>query len=154
MKLYVKLQTPIIELPVEAKDASGAYAKIIVGFKRYTKSEVLDKMKELETTQADIQEASFDFNAYEAKVLQELKQDILYLKDVSIDIFNDDGTFNFTLEIKDTRTPPPSSFWGDEKECLSVLVDQFLNSTPWRDSFIEVRQQAWINKYQDDKVKN
>lgn len=60
-KLFVKLQTPSIELKVKATDASGTTSEVLVGFKRYDLSQLEAKFKEQTPDSATDTNADFDF---------------------------------------------------------------------------------------------
>lgn len=143
-KLFVKLQAPSIELLVEAKDSSGEAAKMLVGFKRYEHKVSAEKLKEVENLSG--QEAEDNF----------IKNEILYLKNVSVEVYDDvTGQKDSELKVADTRTAAQSAFWGGPEECLSVLVDHYLASTPWKAALTTAMFKALTNvKFEEDKLKN
>lgn len=143
VKLNLKLQTPTVELKVVAKDPSGAIDTILVGFKRYHYNEAKDKFEALTTADA---ETSID---------AVLKEEIVYIKQMKLSLEDEEGKSK-DLTIVDTRTQKPVEFlWGSPEECLSVLVDSLLDSTPYRNSLIEAMNKALLNMHLgDDSVKN
>jgi hypothetical protein len=141
VKLNLKLQTPTIELKVQAKDPSGATDTILVGFKRYSFSEAQEKF-----------EASKDSSEL---IDAAVKEEIVYIKQMKLSLEDEDGKSK-ELVIADTRTQKPvESLWGSSEECLSVLVELLLDSAPYRGSLIEAMYQALLNmKLGDDSAKN
>lgn len=151
-KLYVKLQTPTIELKVTAKDASGATSSMVVGFKRYETEEGDDKIKILQdalTEYGEEEGTSENLDNF-------IKNEIVYLKKVELEVGKEDGKNSPDLHIPDTRRAKPNeTFWGSSEECLSVLVDLFLASQPWKVSLIASQQKALMNNdYGDALTKN
>lgn len=149
-KLYVKLQSPTIELKVTAKDVSGAISSMLVGFKRYEAKEGDVKINELQEVLIDYAKedtTSDDLDSF-------IKDEIVYLKKVELDL--EDGDKVTTLHIPDTRRAKPNeTFWGSSEECLSVLVDLFLASQPWKVSLMSSQQKALMNNdYGDALAKN
>lgn len=64
------------------------------------------------------------------------KSHILYLKNASLTLNTPEGTKD--LLIADTREVKPiESLWAKPSECLSVLVDMYLDSAAFRDSFTQ-----------------
>lgn len=130
MKLFIPLQTPTIELPVVATDAAGEKHEILVGFKRYTYEQSKNLQEELKETLEQNEDVAED---------NSLIDSIIYIKNARIDAYEEqeDGTYVFkeTIKIPDTRKVKPSNFWGSEQECLSALVEHYLNSLPWRLGF-------------------
>ena len=148
-KLIVRLQNPTIELIVEAKDGSGEVAKLTVGYKRYEVEESGEKLKALSKlfeNQDENSLASDDF----------LRNEILYLKHVLVDVFDEEtGKKDSEIKIPDTRSAVPNSFWGTAEECLSVLVDHYLSSAPWKEALYSGLFKALSNRsFEEGKVKN
>jgi len=141
VRLNLKLQTPTIELKVQAKDPSGATDTILVGFKRYSFSEAQEKF-----------EASKDSSEL---IDAAVKQEIVYIKQMKLQLEDENGKTK-ELVVADTRTQKPvESLWGEPEECLSVLVDALLDSAPYRGSLIEAMFQALLNmKLEDNSAKN
>jgi hypothetical protein len=179
INIYVKLQTPVVELTIEAKDASGKKDKFVAGFKRYEINEANSKLKELEYLQKqiylnnkEILDQKYEYltstkveqnDTVKAEITEEaadkainefIKGEISYLKNVTVDIV-DNGVAK-ELKIADTRTVKPNEpLWGTPEECLSVLVDSFLACAPFRGSLITMQQKALFNlDYKDAEIKN
>jgi hypothetical protein len=141
VKLNLKLQTPTIELKIQAKDPSGAIDTILVGFKRYGFAEAKEKFE--------------SFSSSDELIDDVLKQEIVYLKQMKLSLEDESGKSK-ELVITDTRTQKPvESLWGTPEECLSVLVDALLDSAPYRGSLIEAMNKALLNmNIGDDSAKN
>lgn len=147
IKLTVKLQRPTIELVVKAKDSAGDKDSFKAGFKRYTYAETQTKFKEL-------QAISLEANEGDDKSDDLIKNEIVYLKDVKLEIEENGVTKD--LHVADTRTAKPiPTLWETSEECLAVLLDVFLNSAPYRVGLLEASTKALINNdYSSAEVKN
>ena len=77
LQLYVKLQTPTIELQVKAKDASGSKDTFIVGFKRYDLKETEGKFTSLQDILEDVQNEN---NLNSEALNKFVKSEIVYMK--------------------------------------------------------------------------
>lgn len=177
VKIYIKLQSPSVELKVQAQDCSGAKDSIVVGFKRYDITESKAKATELQRLQTQLYlNTLVDLNKqYKLANLEQtaiadspeiseeeaissinkfIKDEILYIKDVSLTI-EEDGKSK-ELKVADTRTAKPNEpLWVLPEECLSVLVDSFLESAPYRGSLIQAQQKALANvEFKDGEIKN
>lgn len=150
VKLFVKLQTPTIELKVEAKDVSGSKEYINIGFKRYEIKEAEAKIEQLKTVSEDFK--NLDTN----EVIKFIKNEVVYIKQAKVELFDDELNLPKDLVISDTRTVKPNEgLWGTPDECLAVLLDLYLASAPWRLSLIIALQQALINvDYKEAELKN
>jgi len=136
--LYVKLQSPTVELEVIAKDSTGNQEKVLVGFKRYNIEESqkrLDSFKDLVE-----KETSSSFGLLD----NFLKEEIVYLKNISFDVEEEEKTVSIT--IKDTREESlREGLWETREICLETLLNLFLSSSPWRLPFITTLQKALYN---------
>lgn len=152
MKLFVKLQTPTIELKVTAKDAAGTKDSIIVGFKRYELTETETKLKQL---QQIMQEAMEDENIAKNNIDKFVKDEVVYIKQANLQLADEKGNPK-DLNIADTRTAKPiETLWESADECLVVLLDLYLQSAPYRVSLITSLQKALLNNdYSEAEVKN
>jgi hypothetical protein len=139
IKLFVKLQTPTIELKVSAKDASGATDALLVGFKRYELTESQEKLnKLLELMKA--KEDSTDISDVDTFI----KDEIVYIKQSKLSI-EEDGKEK-ELTIPDTRTAKPvAGLWETGLEALDVLTSLYLASNPYRLALIIALQKALFN---------
>jgi hypothetical protein len=150
-KLYIKLQTPVIELSIEAKDASGIQDTLLIGYKRFEITESKDKLEQCQklilAEENDSSKVS-DLNNF-------VKSNISYLKNVNLEISNDEDKLD-KLSIDDTRLVLPNdTLWESADECLDVLLDAYLASFPWRVSLILGMQKALLNvDLSEDKTKN
>lgn len=148
-KLFVKLQSPTIELVVKGTDASGKEASITIGCKRYN-------LDDLEKQQKLLQEAVAD----DVLLDKYVKDNVLYILNASVDIYdvndNTDPVFVESIAVPDTRSVAPVEFfWADSKACLAALLDGYLSSIPWKNSFIEALTKAIINiDMTADRAKN
>jgi len=154
LKLFVKLQTPVIELKVTAKDISGTKDSIIVGFKRYPVSEAQVKIAELQDIWKDLSESS---DTPDTKRFDNfLRNQIVYIKGFEGETQDStDGTVK-KLSVADTRTVKPiETLWDTPEECLVVLLDNFLECAPIRVSLQTALSQALVNAdYSDAETKN
>ena len=179
-KIHLRLQKPTIELTVKAKDAAGIKDQVTVGFKRYGLEESSTRNKILKELQNDIYIHSMlelkeeykllgsdrdDLNTPEPKLSKEeainklddfLRNEIVYLKNVNGLVKIDENGNEKEFSVSDTRTQKPiEPLWGSPEECLSVLVDSFLESAPYKGSLISAQQKALANiDIQDGEVKN
>jgi hypothetical protein len=141
LKLYVKLQTPTIELPIEAKDISGMKDSFKAGFKRYPVTEAQDKIKELQ----DIWERKGSQDETVILFDSFLKGEIVYLKNVTVPTEDEKGNIK-QITIQDTRTVKPlETLWETPEECLDVLLEAFLDCAPTRVSLQQALTSALIN---------
>jgi hypothetical protein len=150
-KLCIALQTPSIELVVKAVDAADTAASILVGFKRFAAKEAQEQLK-----QYDIISSSDSSDEEKATALENfIKSHILYIKNASASVY-DGETLVEEIKISDTRTPPEfKDFWNDSKECLSVLVDNYLSSPPWKSPLYKAHSKALLNiDYEKEALKN
>lgn len=144
-QLFVKLQTPSVEIRVESKpDASGEISAITVGFKRYPIDKIESILEEFKSAGSD-----------ENKAIDFIKSQIIYIKNASLDVYEDDK-FVETLVIDDTRDAKPfDSFWETGAEALAVLSSYYLNSTPWKGQITDSFMKALINTdYKEAEIKN
>lgn len=153
LQLYVKLQTPTIELPVKVKDSSGAKDSILAGFKRYPIHESQAKLDTL----SELIRAESDEEADHSEINKMVKSELVYLKQIKLDL-EEDGRAK-ELAIPDTKSVKPhAGLWETSDECLAVLLDLYLNSAPYRLALILTMQKAFINSdfsaYKDAQVKN
>ena len=143
-KLFIKLQTPTIEMEVTAKDASGKEDKILVGFKRYTVEQLQAKFKEAENQQLD-ETSDFKF----------MSEEVVYLKNVVLEIYDENDKYLEDLVVADTRTVTQNEFFQDSKDALDVLLKHYINSNPWKNSLFEAYRKALLNmSYEDAEAKN
>jgi hypothetical protein len=177
VNIFVKLQTPTIELPISAKDSAGNEDKFIAGFKRYNINEAKPKLEELQNLQTEIyfntiKDLNEQYkvlnqetvtNTQEPKISEEvananinllIKNEIVYLKNVNVTI--SENGIDKPLKIADTRTAKPNEpLWLTPEECLSVLIDSFLACAAYRGSLIDAQQKALANvEFKDAKIKN
>ncbi len=151
VRIFAKLQTPVIELKVSAKDAAGNKDSILVGFKRYEVKQGQDKLillqEHLNSAHAD---SSIDSQALDTFV----KSEIVYIKQAKLDL-EEDGKAK-ELIIQDTRTTKPiAGLWDDSDGALDVLTNLYLCSSPYRLALILATQKALFNSdYSEAETKN
>ena len=166
-KLYVKLQTPSIELDVTATDSSGEKDKIKVGFKRpepKAANILLDKYSKLSETYVKylfgqpLDEKATEENRYTVdhspEDIEEVSQamsdmvadSIVYIKGAKVlEVDNESGASDY-VTIPDTRKAKPNEdFWEDAEGCLDALLGMFLAATPWKSSLSSAYQKTLIN---------
>lgn len=148
LKVFVKLQTPTIELKVEAKDASGVKDSILVGFKRYEIKQTEAKLKALQETLENIEDTS--------KLEEAIKAEVVYIKQAKVTLFDEEKKTEKELLVQDTRTAKlVETLWENSDECLAVLLDLYLSSSPYRVSFMSGMQKALINSdFENAEAKN
>jgi len=153
-KLFVKLQVPVIELKVTAKDASGARDNLVVGFKRY---ETVESDKQLKLFQEALQDQIDSIkNEVESTVTEDfIKKNIVYLRNLELELLDEDDKPS-RLSVNDTRKAKPvTDLWENPEECLETLLDLLLASAPYKSVLISSLQKALVNvDYEDDTVKN
>jgi len=153
LQLYVKLQTPTIELQVKAKDASGNKDSLIVGFKRYELKETEVKFKQLQ----DILEETQTNNSLNSEELNTfVKDELVYIKAAKVESYDDETKVSKDIVISDTRTAKKiETLWDTPEECLDVLLNYYLASAPYRVSLISAMQKALLNNdYESAELKN
>lgn len=167
LQLYVALQTPVIELTVKVKDVAKETDSILVGFKRYKIEESDEQMKILqEVLDKSIGVYEEDPENSSKKVCIEepdtsflntfIKDHIVYIKKIALKTEDTVTKKKGVMRIEDTRTAKPvEGFWETSTESLSVLVDFFLESSPWKTSLITNVMKAIANAdYEDAAAKN
>ena len=155
LKLYVKLQTPTIELKVSAKDIAGTKDSIQVGFKRYPVTEAQVKIAELQDIWKELSESS-DTTPDTKKFDKFLRDQIVYIKGFEGETQDStDGSVK-KLSVTDTRTVKPiETLWDTPEECLVVLLDGFLECAPIRVSLQNALTKALVNTdYSEAETKN
>lgn len=148
LKVFVKLQTPVIELKVEAKDASGAKDSLVVGFKRYEVKETESKLEQLQTIFSSMAENPDEIIKY-------IKNEVVYIKQAKL-LLEDENGKEKELTIVDSRVVKPvETLWETSEECLDTVLDLYLSSAPYRVSFMTALQKALINNdYSEGELKN
>jgi hypothetical protein len=154
-QLYVKLSTPIIELSVKSKDASGTKDSMLVGFKRYKVEDSQKQLKQLQHLLEAQVESIQDTDEIETTELDlYIASQIVYIKQANL-VYIEDGK-ETTLQIPDTRKAKPiADLWEGSDECLSVLVDLYLSSSPTRSALTSSLQHALVNSdFDNGELKN
>jgi len=166
-QLYVKLQTATIELPISAKDPSGAKDTIIVGFKRgdtKTTGAVLESFSKasdiyvrmlygqpLEGKVTDEDKETEEYTSEEVEKAMDgisniIKENIIYLKNASCVVVDSEASGKpIDLQVNDTRKAKPTDFWANEEECLDALLELYLLAMPWKSAFSIAFNKALIN---------
>ena len=141
IRIFAKLQTPTIELKVQALDAAGTKDSILVGFKRYEITQAQVKLLALQELLANIK----DDSDADQKVLDAfVKEEIVYIRQAKLDL-EEDGK-NKELIIQDTRTTKPiAGLWEDSDGAIDALTDLYLASSPYRLALILATQKALFN---------
>lgn len=154
-QLFVKLQTPTIELTVKAKDSSGAKDSAVFGFVR-TNLEESDKELKVFAELLDEQLENAKEGVINTKDVNEfIKSKILYLKQAKLEVYDEDTDKTVELQIPDTRKAKKNEdFWEDAGECLIALLDLYLSASPWRSSIINALQKALVNVDYEEDLKN
>ena len=148
MKLHIELQTPTIELPVKAKDASKKSASCIAGFKRHKSKESQELLARYMDT------INSNPNNLEP-LLDIIKDELVYFKKVPLLLEDNNGKVN-KLVIEDTRKESNrADLWEDKEECFSIIRDLLLSSSCWQLPLITAAQHAASNIDSEElQVKN
>ena len=166
-KLYVKLQTPTIELSLTATDSSGTVDKLAVGFKRPERKvadALYEKFADLSDTYIKqllgqpLDEKGTKENQFTVEHTLESKEEvteqissmirdsIVYLKSAKVMTIDEEKETESVLTIPDTRKAKPNEdFWEDADECLAALLDMYLDAAPWRSSLTSAYQKSLLN---------
>ena len=150
------LQTPSIELVIDAKDASGEKDSALFGFKRYTAVKGENRMKDLQAILDSGAKRAEDGDTSSAELDAFLTKEILYIKKLVLKTEDTLTGKKELMKIEDTRTAKPvDGFWGTGVECLSVLVGYYIESSPWKTSLITGVMKAILNNdYEEALAKN
>ena len=175
--LYVKLQTPSIELPVKAVDPSGVKDSIQVGFVRAPQKEstlILKEFSELssvylrmllgqpldgkatEENKETEEYSELEIEGAVEAISKLLAANILYIKQAKLVIEDDVTGKDVDMIVPDTRKAKPNEdFWETPEECLAALLGMYLSAAPWRSSLLSSFQKALLNMdFEDGKLKN
>jgi len=153
-QLYVKLQTPCIEIKVKAKDSSGAVDALLVGFKRYESKKATKELTILQGLFEDqMGKQDEDIDTTELDIY--IKSQVIYIKQANLILLDEEGKQS-TLVVPDTRKAKQvADRWESSEDCLDVLLSLYLASAPWRLAFNGSLQKALANaNYQDELLKN
>ena len=187
-KLYVKTTIPTVEQTVKAidgtseliagiklysakelKDLSKKFGNNLVDVKLTRAQKELAKLfqdmetpiEELETKVTAIQAEIEKLSEQQAKdYLAFIKSQVVYLKNVSLVTVDNETQEEKELIIKDTREVDPiESLWASPSECLAVLLDMYLDSAAFKDSFPQAVSSTVFDpksaiKFNEGKVKN
>ena len=105
------------------------------------RNEYLDKITSL-SEQKDLEKEEF------------FREQILFIKNASLQEEDEDGKVT-DLSIPDTRSVKPiDSLWKDEKECLVVLLDIYLDNPSIRESLIESIVGNILGSLVKERIKN
>lgn len=130
-KLYVKLQTPTIEMPITAIDAAGVETTMFVGFKRYDLTEIVERIAQWELLDS---------------IEDLVRAEIIYVKDISVEI-EDDETGKITpYLIKDTRNEKKiEGLWDTPEDCYQLVITKLFNSPPYKLAIIDTFNNIFLN---------
>jgi len=162
-ELFVELQTPVVELVVEASDAAGTNSSIVVGFKRYIApdanstlpdegKEILLKFEALNEsylTELKKEERSIPRETeIQDEIKQLVKDHILFIKGCKLPVYDSETRKLIeTLKVSDTRTAKPDKdFWETPEECLTLLAGYYLKATPWESPLFLAFQKSLLNQ--------
>lgn len=143
---YIQSQVPVAELPVVSeKDAEGKTQTIQVGFRRHDADVAATLLEKFSGKAPD----GSDHTISDDEVKALLKDEIIFIKKGAVVAFDEEDTAFLkpeVIKVEDTRTAKAvESFWDSKEECLSVLVDMYLASTPWKGSLISAYIQSLVN---------
>lgn len=148
----LRLQAPSIELPVIARDASGATETIILGFKRYDVEDTRKKFKAL----SEIHERITDDNPDPTELDAFVREEILYVKKANIEVTDNETGATRNISVPDSRVVKPvEALWESSEECVSLLLSAYLTSAPYRVSILGALSKAFLNNdYAEGSAKN
>src|SRR5574343_1492226 len=166
MKLQLALQHDTIELPLVAKDSAKKTDTFRIGFKRYPVDESQEKLEAilaiLDITKEDEDSKSDD--SAEAKLARKQRaaeqkaaldayfaDEIDYIAGFKCDAVGENGATR-TIKVDDSRkVKAEPGLWATPEECLSVLVDSILASSPYRSQLLDLAFKAIGNiPYEED----
>ena len=179
-KLYIQASKPFIEVKLKPSDSSEK--DVTFGLRLYGLKEKADidkkfagfiednekyvaalaKMQDeelLATIPAEeratlMQDALNYVKLYEDYRINRLKEDILYVKDATISIFDEENMVT-SLVIKDTRKVDPlADFWETSSEALTVILDSFLDNKQWKDTLLNKHEEVLSTDFKGEQVKN
>jgi len=154
-QLFVKLQLPTIELTVKSKDASGTKDYMLVGFKRYNVEDSQKQLKQLQhLLEAQVESIEENDRIETTELDLYIASQIVYIKQANL-VYIEDGK-ETNLQIPDTRKAKPiADLWETSEDCLSVLVDLYLASSPTRSALTSSLQHALVNSdFDNGELKN
>lgn len=136
-KLYLKLQSPVIELKVQCRDGSGASTSFIVGFKRHGKTEAENRLKAFQDMFTE---------AVQTGLLDKfIKDEILYVKDIEFDVEDTETGAVTHILVKDSRKEKKGDAWEDADECLELLKSLLFDSNPYATAIYGAYPKALVN---------
>lgn len=159
-KLYLALQTPTIEITLEAIDGAGKKDTVIVGFNRYDSETGKTLLKEF---QGLLGETSEEMDEEATKVIADKIQafvvkEVSYLKKVSLKVGSEGEKKLHALVIPDTRLEKErEDFWETPEEALETLLELLLSADLWYSEFVGGVIQALSNielKAEEEELKN
>lgn len=130
-KLYVKLQTPTVEMPITTMDAAGTETTMFVGFKRYDLTEIVERIAQWELLES---------------IEDLVKAEIIYIREVAVEIHDDTSDKITPYIIKDTRTEKKiDGLWDTSEECYTIVIDKLFNSPPCKTAIINTFNSIFLN---------
>lgn len=185
-QFYIQQVKPVEE--VELKLEGSKDQAIIVGFKvhgikerklinealytqEYTTAlltiQALEEQRKLNTEVSEeaskayieaITKFSEEHSLYEVRVLEQLKADIAYFKNVTVTDYNELGVKTFSHLVKDTRTVELSEttkdYWETTEECLQSLLSVLLDNKSWLDTIQEAYTEFTQKDIKELQAKN
>jgi hypothetical protein len=136
-KLYLKLQSPVIELKVQCRDGSGASTSFVVGFKRHGKTEAENRLKAFQDM--------FTESVQTGLLDKFIKDEILYVKDIEFDVEDTETGAVTHILVKDSRKEKKGDAWEDADECLELLKSLLFDSNPYATAIYGAYPKALVN---------
>jgi len=161
-QLFVKLQSPVIELPIVSKDSSGAKDSFLVGFKRFEVEESEKELHKFQSLLKEQMEAAKEedssgryVQAYSTESDEFIKDKIVYIRQATLGVYDSETDKTTNLTVADTRKAKPNDFWENEEGCLDALLNLYLASSPTRSAIIAGMTKALLNtNYDEERIKN
>lgn len=90
----------------------------------------------------------------EADSIAFYKQQIIFIKNATFAVQNDDGTVSDLVILNTEEVKPIESLWSSSEECLAVLLDVFFDNNSIRDSLITLITDFIFDLNLAEKIKN
>jgi hypothetical protein len=153
-RVFIKLATPSVELPIRITDVNGETAKFTAAFKRYSEEGAVMIRKAADAViEPSSPYASEQAHADAIKAF--MKAEILYVKDLTVMSEDELGKPEVFKVVEDSRTETEKELQG-ETSCLDFLLDMLFASPLWSSALIKAFYSLHYNVAlgSDAEVKN
>lgn len=87
--------------------------------------------------------------------IKEVKEAIVYLRDVKVTSFDESGLVIFDETVADTRTASKTDYWETPEECLQVILEAYFDdSQAWLNALTTAYNEVKNLDFKDLQVKN